>query len=380
MSEDFKKKLLAYEKGELQGEELEAFEKEMEKLEYYQEMLEGKEDQQPLPTINEKKQKRIITKGKWKARFQTALTVFGLFILFTIVSTALTLVYYSWGKPDRVDVYRGILDYTLTITEPYGYLGGTSTNSTAFFGLEASRDIRKRVGNETIKVGELTVDFRFSLMGFPEREYIGQESEDRPAFSYPNIGHRNMSDWEQLENLPEGTVVSAYVSFNDLMETREVESLFSNREMFLEWLAVDTGIEETDEKYGGIIFDPIGFPSTPIWHDDDMILTSSEEDKRWFGGTKSESYQSPVYNEGDQDMLHEQFMKTLYFLKDHEKKANRLVFLDLQLEDRITYLEENGIKHYGAVITGPTKEVLNLQDESWVAELEVDEVAFWNWE
>ena len=42
-------------------------------------------------------------------------------------------------------------------------------------------------------------------------------------------------------------------------------------------------------------------------------------------------------------------------------------------------LENNGFVHYGAVITGPTKEVLNLQEEAWVAALQVDEVRLWNW-
>jgi len=42
MSDEFKNKLDAYEKGELQGDELADFEKELEKLELYQEHLDGK--------------------------------------------------------------------------------------------------------------------------------------------------------------------------------------------------------------------------------------------------------------------------------------------------------------------------------------------------
>ncbi|SFE30820.1 Sigma factor regulator C-terminal [Lentibacillus persicus] len=130
-----------------------------------------------------------------------------------------------------------------------------------------------------------------------------------------------------------------------------------------------------------MFFDPIGFPSTPIWHEDNMITQSREEEDGLFGSkTISESASSPAYTEGDQDMLHDQFMKTLHFLQDHEKKADRLSFGDLHLDDRIDYLETNGILHYCAVITGPTKEILTLQDESSVAGLEVDEVELWNWD
>ncbi|QKY68524.1 anti-sigma factor [Lentibacillus sp. CBA3610] len=380
MSDEFSRKLEAYEKGELTDQELEEFEKELEKLENYQKILEDKPDEQPGSTISNKRQKRIVRKGKWKARVQTAFTAIGIFIIITILSSAITAAYYSWGNPDRVNEFREVIDHTLTITNPYGYLGGTSTNTKPYFGLEATRDIKKKIGNETIKVGDLEVNFLFSFMTFPEQSYMGNKSQNQPAFfSHPKSDVRFNSDWDKLEKLPEGTVVSAYVSFDELMESKDVEQLFSEKDMRLLWFAVDTGIES--DKNHGMFFDPIGFPSQPIWHEDDMITQSRKEEEGLFGSkTVSESSSSPGYTEGDQDMLHDQFMKTLHFLQGHGNKADQLSFGDLHLEDRIDYLENNGILHYGAVITGPTKEILKLQDESSVEGLKVDEVEFWNWE
>ena len=60
-------------------------------------------------------------------------------------------------------------------------------------------------------------------------------------------------------------------------------------------------------------------------------------------------------------------------------KLTIFYFEKLDLSKRIKYLESNGFQHYGVVITGPTKEVLKLQEETWVGELVVDEVSFWNW-
>ena len=378
MDNEFKRKLEAYENGELSDSELEDFEKELEKLESYQEFLEENSTQGMEDSIvNETKQQKILRRSKWKARLQTAFFALGVVLVFTFISTILTAVYYSWGTPDRVDVFRNIIDQTLTVTDPYGYLSGTSTNSNPYFGLEAVRDLNKRVGDETVKVGELKEKFFFSMMSFPERTYIGKVSENQPAFSYPKVGDPNLSDWNRLEKLPEGTVVSAYVSFAELIETKKVFQLFEGKEMDLIWLAVDTGLKEKDE---GVIPDPIGFPSSPIWHDDDMILDSREEEKGLFGSRIiSEGHSSPEYTVGDHEVLHEQFLKTLTFLKDHERKANKLLFEKLELSKRIQYLENNGFQHYGVVITGPTKEVLKLQEETWVGELVVDEVSFWNW-
>jgi hypothetical protein len=377
MSEEFKRKLESYEKGELSGAELEAFEQELAKLEAYQEYLQ--ENGEPN-RADDAKQVKILRRGKWKARFQTALTALSLFIVFTIVSGILTNVYYAWGKPNRVDVYRNIIDHTLTITDPYGYLGGTSTGVKPYFGLEATRPLSKVIGHERFEVGELHVNFLFSFMTQSERKFFGRTSQDRPSFRYPGAGPAGKSDWPRLEALPEGTVVSAYVSFSRLMETQDVLDAFEGKNMDLVWLAVDTGIEADDSR-SGIPEPPIGFPSSPIWHEDDFIVKERKEEKRgWFGGkTVSQIAVSPEYETGDPGVLQQQFMKTLEFLARHERMANKLVSGRLQLAERLDYLREHGFHHYGVVITGPTKELLKLRNEAWVAAIEVDEAALWNW-
>ncbi|MGM8365965.1 anti-sigma factor [Virgibacillus sp. W0181] len=379
MSDLFKDRLNRYEKGLLEGEELKAFEQELEKLEQYQDHLERGNSEQP-PETTQAKTNKVLRWSKWKARLQTAFTALGIILLFIIVSTVLTTVYYSWGKPDRIEVFRNVIDQTVTVTEPYGYLGGTSSNVDFLFRMNATSDIRKKVGNENITVGEMKVPFLFSLMGFPERNMYGTESQNQPAFTYQEVGDRGMSDWDRLRHLPEGTVVSAYVSFNEIVNTKAVFDQFSGKNFDILWLAVDTGIEGKDEGFGGVILDPLGFPSFPIWHEDDMVQQSYEEEGSFFNKTVSESYSSPSYEVGDTEVLHEQFVKTLRFLQEHEKMAEKLYTgMNLDLDERIGYLEKNGFNHYGIVITGPTKEILKLENEPLINTIEVDEVGFWNW-
>lgn len=393
MSDLFKERLKRYEQGLLKGEELIAFEKELEKLEQYQSYLEEnnletKQNQDTaleknMPTVftKGKMKKKILRRSKWKARLQTALTAVGIIILFVVISTVLTTIYYAWGKPDRTEVFRNVIDHTLTITEPYGYLGSTSTNVDFLFRMNATRDIRKKVGDESINVGELHIPFLFSKMGFPERKLYGTQEQNEAAFTYPGVGDRGMADWDRLEHLPNGTVVTAYVSFNELVDTATVLDKFSSNNFDVSWLAVDTGVEGTDEDYHGIVFDPIGFPTYPIWHDDDFIQQTYEEEGNFFFKSVSESYVSPEYEDGDTKVLHEQFLKTLHFLKDHEKMAEQLYAgMSLNLEKRVNFLEDNGFHHYGIAITGPTKEILKLKEEDLVQTIELDEIGFWNWQ
>lgn len=378
MSDSFNRKLKAYEKGKLTGQDLEEFEKELEKLEEYHEVLGDKLNEQPGFNLS-KRQQRIVWKGKWQARLQTAFTAIGILIVFIIFSTIGTALYYSWGNPNRADEFREVIDHTLTIINPYGYYaGGATTNTKPYFGLEATKDMAKVIGNKTVIVGELEVSFLFSSMNEPGKTYQEMESKSYTHFSDFRSSEEVRSDWDQLEKLPDGTVVSAYVSFAELMESKDVVQLFSDKQMELLWLAVDTGSEPNHNF--GLISNPIGFPSYPIWHEDDMITESYTELNGWFfnkGWDRSSS--SPAYKEGDQDVLHAQFIKTLSFLQKHEKKVNKLFSGNLNLDELITYLENNGILHYGAVITGPTKEILKLQGEPLVRRLEVDEVEFWNW-
>ncbi|MGP4040027.1 anti-sigma factor [Gracilibacillus sp. D59] len=378
MNDSFQKKLEAYENGELSGKDLEEFEKELEKLETYQSFLENDEmDDMPL----DQKEKQIIKKGKWKARIQTTYFVILLFIGFTIITSILTSVYYAWGDPDRAEVLRNVVDHTLTVTNPYGYLSHSSLDSgNLYFNMELTTPKKKKIGDEIIEVGEYKSHFIFSFLRMREENHFGSISQSSPSFVFPGAGSDMTSDWRKLERLPEGTVTSAYVSFTDLLDTEEVYELFSEKEIDLLWLAVDSGAENADERNLGVIFNSIGFPSFPIWHDDDMILESREEEKGLFGSSViSEGYSSPTYREGDYDVLHQQFLKTLTFLQEHENLASRVIFGDLELEHKINYLEKEGIKHYGVVITGPTKEILSLQENDNISVLQIDESRLWNW-
>lgn len=51
----------------------------------------------------------------------------------------------------------------------------------------------------------------------------------------------------------------------------------------------------------------------------------------------------------------------------------------LELSKRISFLEKNGRKTYGAVVTGPKVEVEKLMSYEKVRKLKVGEARLWNW-
>lgn len=80
-------------------------------------------------------------------------------------------------------------------------------------------------------------------------------------------------------------------------------------------------------------------------------------------------------------------MTTIEESKDmYKKNLQALVEANYQflgfsyLQERYDYIQANGFKVYGAVITGPTKELLKLREEPGIYQVQLGDVELWNWE
>ncbi|MDH6671531.1 hypothetical protein M2277_002181 [Paenibacillus sp. LBL] len=413
MSEEFKQRLKDYADGRLSNEEKFEVEREMEKLEEYQAFLDqwmdntGSNNAMPKrpddqSALSPKKEKRIVRRGKWRARVSNTLTVLSLLLIVTVISSIVTALFYSAGDPDRTDKYRDAIASAISISKPNIDVSLSSQGKT-FFSQEMSGDMLKKVGSERVAVGQYTVNFLFGLPSVEmdwrdgssgssqifyrpkyssETSSAGEEEAEREKLEEPKSGDSSTKsgDWSRLEKLPEGTVAEAYVSFNRFFTTDELLKQFENRNMEAVWFAVDNG---PDTRFGGedeVISNPIGFPAYPVWHHDDLTVTSYEEEKRgWFGKVVSSGGHYPsVETYGDGELRNEHFKKSLRLLQEYELIAERVApFVDVDAS--LAYVEQNGVHLYGAVVTGPVKELLTLREVSWVRDLRVGEVQLWNW-
>lgn len=413
MSEEFKQRLKDYADGNLSDEDKIEVEREMEKLEEYQayldEMMDNASSNSAMTeraddqaALSPKKEKRIVRRGKWKARVSNTLTVISMLLIITVISSIFTALFYGTGDPNRNDKYRDAIASAISISKPNIDVS-LSSQGKAFFSQEMSGDMLKQVGSERVTVGQYTINF---LFGLPSVEVDWRDGSSRTSqiFYRPQGGAATSSaapeednkekrkesetgtsstksgDWSRLEKLPEGTVAEAYVSFDRFFTTDELLKQFENREMEPVWFAVDTG---PDTRFGGqdeVISHPVGFPAYPVWHHDDLTVTSYKEEKRgWFGKVVSSGGHYPsVETYGDGELRNEHFKKSLRLLQEYELIANRVApFIDVDAS--LEYVDQHGIQLYGAVITGPVKELLTLQEVSWVRDLRVGEVRLWNW-
>ncbi|WP_342548652.1 anti-sigma factor [Paenibacillus sp. FSL P2-0089] len=398
MSEEFKEKLRQYSEGTLPEEEREELESELAKLEAYQLYLEEqmeREDQADgrwsLPDRTEdaasgsqkknrkKNEKRIIRRGKWKARINNTLTVFSAFLIFTVISGIITTVFYNTS--DRIDTYRDVVSSAIAVTRP-----NTTVHLSAdvhnFYRMELSGNVLKQVGSESIQVGNYTQKFLLGLANIGMFNWMDEQNGAGKVFYYPSAegnagGGDDNSQWKRLTKLPEGTVAEAYLSLDRLYTTDELLKQLEPLSLQPVWFGADAG---PSTRENDVVVYPLGFPYYPIWHRDDMKRSEVTKEKTgWFSSVSSYSSVSPsVEAYGSGELRDANFIKTLRLLQEHPRLTRSAAHIN-QIDTSVAYLEQNGVKLYGAVVTGPVKELLKLREASWVSHLQVGEVRLWNW-
>lgn len=395
LGEDFKRRLKDYAEGKLSENERKEVESELQKMEDYQNFLEEQMKEEGSNKMNDSncprelskdEQIKILKRGKWKARLQNALAAIGIILVATIIFNIFTAVFYDVGKISRREIYRDVVNSTIAVTQPNIRAGNSGSSTTPFMSMNLDSGLYKRVGSEDIRVGEMSVKFLLGQAGYPQRKWLMEKGvqDSSGMFCYPS-SERMASDgeWIKLEKLPEGTVSEVYVSLDKFYGTGEILGKFKDKDINPLWFAVDTGFDKAEPGLSDQIVYPIGFPSNPIWHNDDWTLVSSKEEKTGIiGRTVSITKSAPEYDPyGSEKLRNENFIKTLNLMKKYEKIVDRITNIPgLNLEKRIEYINANGINIYGVVVTGPSKEILKLKDEAWVAGIKVGEVRLWNWE
>ncbi|CKH49841.1 Probable anti-sigma-M factor yhdL [Streptococcus pneumoniae] len=168
--------------------------------------------------------------------------------------------------------------------------------------------------------------------------------------------------WSTLGKIHEGTVAEVAISFDKPYTLQELESIlystFEAQEMppTPVWYALDTGQERIDEEdfilHGGEV---IGFPEHINLPDSEAERPKTKEDE---------------------------VIEMMRILSEHKKTVSKTTWTpekELNLDKRYEYVKDNGVKVYGIVITGPSKELLKLQNSPHVRYATLGDIEVWNW-
>jgi hypothetical protein len=358
MTDRFKQQLKDYAEGKLPAEEHAQVEQELAKLETYQKHLDEmlQEDSQSARQtaehtmqLNPKQARRLMKRGKRKARYWSVGTVFGLLLLLSMLNSVFTSLFYQTGNPERQFAYSDVLRSAIAVTTPNIELS-LSSSPANLLGMKFFGSTRKKIGSENVIVGTYSQTFRLNQMiGGSNFSYRETQNNLNLLFYLPGSSDSSLSssEWNQLAKLPDGTVAEAYVSLDQIYKADEIAKLFTGKELDVVWHAVYIGQEELIDDVLGVTV-PIGYPVYGLYHHKN-------------GGLVSDG-----------------FTETLQLLIKY-KSITRAVVPTSTIKQALHYVQENGETIYGVVVTGPAKELLKLRDTAFVKQIRVGEVRLWNW-
>ncbi|KGR76349.1 anti-sigma factor [Ureibacillus sinduriensis] len=315
----------------------------------------AKNESEFRPSDGPKKVKRAINSSKWKIILST------ITVILLIVPTCymLTFGYYAFGT--KSTTLMDVASKTLYITEPNTTLEEMEFDMDfSLFSMNLAFEQYKQIGDDFYPAKHY--DLQFVLNDLVEKNedsklekvYPGYPTQTNQWIAHPKqmIEFDSAKEWRVLAGLPEETVVEAYISLDNLYRVEEVETAMENVDVT--WAAVYTGREETMLSSDGDVISPIGYPVQP-----------------------DETYWSPFRESTSHE---ETFLEMLKELQPYERIAEEVSpHKNLELEERIAYIEEQGFETYGVVVTGPKSEIESLRELDMVRYLKVGEVKLWNW-
>lgn len=325
--------------------------------EYEKLLAQSKEEH--IPIEQQKKLQKSVKKSVSSSKMKLLFGTITILLLVVPVSYMFTFFYYAFGT--KSTTLMDVTSQTLYVTEP-----NTSLQELEFdmnfklFSMQLDFEQYKRIGSEDYKAN--TYSMNYTLGSLTKKEI--DSSLERVAPKYPTQTNQwlthpknrsevnSASEWNVLKGLPDETVVEAYISLTEIMEVSEVEKLFPKIDVV--WAAVDTGVEDDNLSSDGNVVSPIGYPVQP-----------------------DNTYWSPFRDGPSNEQV---FINILNYIVQYEDLATKVSNAkNLDLAERINYIEANGVKTYAVVVTGPKKEIEALRDSNIIRALKIGEVKLWNW-
>lgn len=305
------------------------------------------------------------------------------FMLFAIYNIVISVIFLSGNHGSRLQFYEELaIDWTEPeLTAALSSLEGIEISALLTQRVEVP--VYKRIGMENYPAGiakvekpffvsqtrvELTEQLYSERAEYSEMEfYLPEEldpDEDNWA-EYDRADPQNGSDWddqtwERLDKIHAGNVATLGFSMYEGSSSKDMLSLFEPYDIDVLWLPIYMG--ENDAYIDEIWPRPWG-------------LTGVRETSADFSsGSLTYGLHADELEESEKAML----KNMNWMLEDNPKLAEKLLETN-HLQERYDYLQEHGFIAYGAVVTGPVKELLKLKEIDGLHSPMIGDITYWNW-
>ncbi|WP_058308535.1 anti-sigma factor [Gracilibacillus massiliensis] len=241
--------------------------------------------------------------------------------------------------------------------------------------------IERRIGKTDYIVADATLTkplfTRFTDFQL-EKPYPYESTSDEFSFYLPTNpetgakleGNQPPGVWETLEKIDDGYVADFAFSTSDYFTPEELLARIEPFDIEVLWMPLYMGEYDTFEEYGWSGSGNSQTLSYP-WG----LAGYREVSDDFQSGSLARVLDNDSVQES-QDIMLKNMNK---LLNNHKSLAEQLLGTQY-LEERSQYLTENGFNVYGAVVTGPVKELLKLKDVEEFHSFYLGDMKPWNWD
>ena len=329
---------------------------------------------------NNELENKILKRSKWTLAIKIIRILVVLLLIYAVYMIGLSIAI-GQSDAERKHTYYSQVAIEWTVPNVRGVYD-TETLELSPFGTQTFRyNLVKMVGHEEVIVGDVTMK-KALLNQFSQLKITHPGKEQLSSFSFslpedPRTGEKLFSHggqsnvWTRLEKLPEGTVGELAFSTISFMSPEEIIELLKDYELDILWMPLYTG-EFLDDR-------PLGWSGgggSSISINGVMGLSGGKEH-----GADFKSYaQINKLAAGTIEESKRMMLKNMEeLLKMNKGYYERLLGLSA-LQQQHTYIQDEGFTAYGAVVTGPVKELLKLKELETIQSVQLGEVELWNWD
>ncbi len=330
--------------------------------------------------MNEDKARQIVQKHKkrfsWKLSLQVVRVLLGIFLVYAVYMIAISIIYHETKIKDQTEHYLQLaIDWTMPgVTTDISSMA--VNNISPLLTQKIDMPLLKRIGKEEQHVSTMHVR-KPLLSSLTSMEEDSSVTEDQLSFYLPYNPETGVKSdvisreqvWERLEMIHEGNVAQLAFSLTDYYTPEEVVTLLEPYDLDILWMPLYMGeLQSFSEGSWGTSGNNISLGKP--WG----LAGSRITDDQFQSGSMAPWLSKETIKESEQAMVDN--MERM--LTDRKGLAETFLQTDF-LQERYDYLKNEGFQVYGAVVTGPVKELLKLREVEEIHEEQLGDMDYWNW-
>lgn len=378
MSNEFQEKLQLYKEGKLNQDEITEIESEIEKFiaisDYLNidEMafLEELKQQMPVGSREENKTGKLLKRRvNLRIIMLTAFSVFSALVVFIFIYFGASKITTSLFGLDYKEsfVKRQTMAQFAQMFQPKYKFYRSSSSTSLFAQQNISVSLENTVGNT--KIDDTNISVRYSF-GKPVRTGVVPPLIFEDFTYLPSHESDQISGFKVLENAPQGTKAKIFVEFSKALTAQQIKENFINHISNIDTTPLDfTPLAGIGKKL--VIANPSYFLYRPVFPYGNNNAKANEGN-----AVKQDQYVNM------EDEAHkESLIGNLNLIKSNKKLLQTMYYEDMlnniNIDDMIKHVENNGTEYVGMYISADSKELLKFKGNPLIHCIRVQNIVVW---